>query len=456
MGWNSETLVVAAPKEQLEALWGRVHETYEEAQAAEERYAALLEDRRRRNIPEDPFCCFFLSGRCSFGARCRFSHAGVVTAEEIGRRGCNKRFDCRFGHNDRQDDFMPKLPAFEINDSLQDYGFTSKLTHMGPNYSIDDPLWLEASAALKSLGSICVQEFVPEEDDTQRVTWMLCTSPTLLLQSLEGPDGERLRADQRKGARQKLSAVHKGQQQVFRKRCPRRAEPLRQAASQACAQLPRELPAHGVPASAWEALDASLAQCSDAVESFWRASNGDENDSDEYDSYGDDYDLYRNRGSYGMGERFADEVRELWQRVMEAQEAVGCLAGGSVAPAGGAASAPEAGTSLDAVAEWLASEGFGAHATSFRSEGIDARALRLLTEEHLQRLGVARLGDRLNLLEAVSARAPPLGGGPDAHPAAQQATASSPPKCFLELVRQAVRLSDGAVLVRHWVPGGVG
>merc|ERR1712232_1307864 len=118
-------------------------------------------------------------------------------------------------------------------------------------------------------GGVCVEEFEPKEDEIQCVHWLLCRSPALLLQSLEGPDGQSLRADQRKNAKRLLGVLRRGQQSVFRKTWPRSVEGLRQAAARACSRLPLDLPAPGAAVPAWQALEASLEECSRTVEKFW-------------------------------------------------------------------------------------------------------------------------------------------------------------------------------------------
>eukprot|EP00927_Polykrikos_kofoidii_P062594 TRINITY_DN57400_c0_g1_i1.p1 TRINITY_DN57400_c0_g1~~TRINITY_DN57400_c0_g1_i1.p1 ORF type:complete len:451 (-),score=56.41 TRINITY_DN57400_c0_g1_i1:537-1889(-) len=450
MVWNSDTLIVCSPREQLEALWSQIHETYEKSQAAGERECAKLEDRQRDNLPNQPFCCDFLASRCSFGDRCRFSHMGIVTREEIGQRGCNQSFDCHFGHNVRPD--ISSSPAFDINDSLQDHDFTAKLNHQGPNYSIDDPLWLEASAALQTLENVCVQKFEPLDDESQLVTWILCTSPALLLLSLQGLDGDRAREEQRESSKQKLSVVLQSQRQLFRRRWPRKVNFARHEAARACAQLPRELPASGASETSWHSLVSCLARCSETVETFWRVCDGERVagvPSEDEDGSSRNFLRY-----HGMAR--CSEIRKFLKLVREALDAVTVLVGSAAAATTQEAGVPTVGTLLDAVADWLTAEGFGEYRAQFLSEGIDARALRLLTEDHLLSLGVVRLGDRLNLIQAISARPPPILAEAEGIVAQQLAARSLRPKCFFDLVQHAARMHDGAVLVRHWVPGGVG
>src|SRR5215831_1520781 len=52
---------------------------------------------------------------------------------------------------------------------------------------------------------------------------------------------------------------------------------------------------------------------------------------------------------------------------------------------------------------WLRSLGLGKYEAAFRENEIDETVLRSLTEEHLKQLGVAALGHRLKLLDAIAA-----------------------------------------------------
>ena len=76
------------------------------------------------------------------------------------------------------------------------------------------------------------------------------------------------------------------------------------------------------------------------------------------------------------------------------------------------------------VVVWLRSLGLGKYEAAFRENDIDETVLPSLTEEHLKQLGVASLGHRVKLLDAIAAlrndasgRAPPI----------DAATASSTP-----------------------------
>ena len=52
---------------------------------------------------------------------------------------------------------------------------------------------------------------------------------------------------------------------------------------------------------------------------------------------------------------------------------------------------------------WLRSLGLGRYEAAFRDNEIDETVLPSLTEEHLKQLGVASLGHRVKLLDAVAA-----------------------------------------------------
>jgi class 3 adenylate cyclase len=52
---------------------------------------------------------------------------------------------------------------------------------------------------------------------------------------------------------------------------------------------------------------------------------------------------------------------------------------------------------------WLRSLGLGKYEAAFRENEIDETILPSLTEEHLKQLGVAALGHRVKLLDAIAA-----------------------------------------------------
>src|SRR5215471_11036519 len=55
------------------------------------------------------------------------------------------------------------------------------------------------------------------------------------------------------------------------------------------------------------------------------------------------------------------------------------------------------------IAAWLRGLGLERYEPAFRENGIDAQILPKLTAEDLKDLGVARVGDRRKLLEAIAA-----------------------------------------------------
>ena len=73
------------------------------------------------------------------------------------------------------------------------------------------------------------------------------------------------------------------------------------------------------------------------------------------------------------------------------------------------------------VAEWLRGLGLDQYASGFRTNDIDAEVLRRLTVEDLRELGVASVGHRRRLLDAIAA----LSDGPPAAEATPVAAAAS-------------------------------
>ena len=55
------------------------------------------------------------------------------------------------------------------------------------------------------------------------------------------------------------------------------------------------------------------------------------------------------------------------------------------------------------VAEWLRGLGFEQYAGAFRDNDVDRKVLRRLTGEDLRELGVASVGHRRRLLDAIAA-----------------------------------------------------
>ena len=73
---------------------------------------------------------------------------------------------------------------------------------------------------------------------------------------------------------------------------------------------------------------------------------------------------------------------------------------------------------------WLRSLGLGKYEAIFRENDIDETVLLTLTEEHLKQLGVASLGHRVKLVEAIAALNNDASGKA---PSVDAATATSAP-----------------------------
>src|SRR3974390_1752178 len=73
---------------------------------------------------------------------------------------------------------------------------------------------------------------------------------------------------------------------------------------------------------------------------------------------------------------------------------------------------------------WLRSLGLGKYEAAFRENDIDETVLPSLTHENLKELGVASLGHRVKLLDAIAARRSDASGEA---PSVDAATASSVP-----------------------------
>ena len=78
---------------------------------------------------------------------------------------------------------------------------------------------------------------------------------------------------------------------------------------------------------------------------------------------------------------------------------------------------------------WLRSLGLGKYEAAFRENEIDETVLPGLTAEDLKELGVAALGHRRKLLDAIAALRTEASGKP---PSADVATTSSAPSAFPE------------------------
>jgi class 3 adenylate cyclase len=78
---------------------------------------------------------------------------------------------------------------------------------------------------------------------------------------------------------------------------------------------------------------------------------------------------------------------------------------------------------------WLRSLGLGKYEAAFRENDIDETVLPRLTHENLKELGVASLGHRVKLLDAIAALRTDAGVNA---PSADAATASSTPRSHPE------------------------
>ena len=79
------------------------------------------------------------------------------------------------------------------------------------------------------------------------------------------------------------------------------------------------------------------------------------------------------------------------------------------------------------IAIWLRSLGLGKYEAAFRENEIDETVLPGLTAEDLKELGVAALGHRRKLLDAIAALRADASG---MAPSADVATASGPPSAY--------------------------
>jgi hypothetical protein len=101
------------------------------------------------------------------------------------------------------------------------------------------------------------------------------------------------------------------------------------------------------------------------------------------------------------------------------------------------------------VASWLRSLGLGKYEALFRENDIDETVLPNLTAEDLKELGVASLGHRRKLLDAISAlRADASGKAPSADIATASNAPSAPPEDRAERRQVTVMFSDLSALQR--------
>src|SRR5512140_3863766 len=95
------------------------------------------------------------------------------------------------------------------------------------------------------------------------------------------------------------------------------------------------------------------------------------------------------------------------------------------------------------VVVWLRSLGLGKYEAVFRNNKIDERVLPSLTAEDLKELGVAALGHRRILLDAIAALRSETGSkAPSAHAASTSASPSTHPEDRAERRQVTVMFSD--------------
>jgi class 3 adenylate cyclase len=95
------------------------------------------------------------------------------------------------------------------------------------------------------------------------------------------------------------------------------------------------------------------------------------------------------------------------------------------------------------VLAWLRSLGLGRYEAAFRANDIDETVLPSLTHENLKELGVASLGHRVKLLDAIAALRSEAGTKPPAADATTtSAAASIPPEDRAERRQVTVMFSD--------------
>ena len=95
------------------------------------------------------------------------------------------------------------------------------------------------------------------------------------------------------------------------------------------------------------------------------------------------------------------------------------------------------------VVVWLQGLGLGKYEAAFRENEIDETVLPSLTHETLKELGVAAVGHRLKLLDAIAALRPTASGkAPSGDAAAAASPASVPPEERAERRQVTVMFSD--------------
>jgi len=81
---------------------------------------------------------------------------------------------------------------------------------------------------------------------------------------------------------------------------------------------------------------------------------------------------------------------------------------------------------VPAIEEWLASLGLGEYASRFAENDIDFTILSDLTDQDLEKIGVASLGHRRKILRAIAALNGATAANAQAAPAAAAPPASAP------------------------------
>jgi hypothetical protein len=95
------------------------------------------------------------------------------------------------------------------------------------------------------------------------------------------------------------------------------------------------------------------------------------------------------------------------------------------------------------VGGWLRSLGLEEYEAAFRENKVDAAVLPKLTAEDLKDLGIAAVGDRRKLLEAISAlRSDANAQGPSGDPVAAPGAPTAPPEDRAERRQVTVMFSD--------------
>ena len=95
------------------------------------------------------------------------------------------------------------------------------------------------------------------------------------------------------------------------------------------------------------------------------------------------------------------------------------------------------------VVVWLRSLGLGKYEAAFRENEIDETVLPSLTHENLKELGVAAIGHRVKLLDAIAAlRSDASGKAPSVDATTTSSAPSAPPEDRAERRQVTVMFSD--------------